>query len=70
MVLHDEGVERGAGGSENAFARHMRREVRWLDDDGVDDERVEALCFQEIAHELKFDAFGVESADEEDGHAK
>ena len=36
--------------------------------DGVDDECLHRGVVQQIAHEGEFDAFGVESADEGNGH--
>ena len=51
------------------IARQIRDEVRRPGDTGINDKRVEALRVQQVAHELKLDAFGVERAEQNDGHS-
>src|ERR1019366_2539245 len=70
IVRFDDGIDCRAGGGEDLVARFVGREVRRPENAGVDDERRQALGAEQVTHELEFDAFGVERAEEEDGHLK
>ncbi len=60
VVRFDDGVERRAGGLEDAFSWHIWRKGRWAEDARVDDERGAALSVEEVADELVLNALSIE----------